>query len=98
MPSRAPLLYPPAVIRCRACAQEAPDGSLFCPRCGVPFDPSSATPTRTVHVAGGGAASRARSLTSSSRGSSGGRFLPGTVVSERYRIFGLVGRGGMGEV
>jgi serine/threonine-protein kinase len=33
-----------------------------------------------------------------SRPSDGGRFLPGQIVGERYRVIGLLGRGGMGEV
>ncbi len=35
---------------------------------------------------------------SSSAALDGGRFAPGTVVDARYRIVGLLGRGGMGEV
>src|SRR5437867_2574166 len=81
--------------RCPSCHRDAPDGSRFCPDCGGAI--GDASPTRTVRVD-----VRDVPRVSSPRPISGSReearFLPGTLLAGRYRIFGLVGKGGMGEV
>lgn len=94
--------------RCQQCGSELERAAPFCSYCGSPLRKRSAgsfgADAPTTAAVGAADAPTYPSLgkpfsqPASYPSSEEGRFAPGTLIAERYRIISLLGRGGMGEV
>src|SRR5437660_6090940 len=85
------------MIRCPKCQKQINEDAPSCPSCGLSFDDATRQLDSREYPpkdSGRKVATSAPSFASIDDS----RFVPGTMLAERYRIVGLVGKGGMGEV
>src|SRR5256714_12927806 len=81
-------------MNCPRCQKEIPNDASLCSACGFSFD--DATQRLESHPPSARRSDKQSSVSFDSIDDA--RFVPGTILADRYRIVGLLGKGGMGEV
>jgi protein kinase-like protein len=82
-------------MNCPRCQKTIPTGDSSCPACGFSFDDATQKLESPETPPG---KSKQKQSFSSLDSIDDARFVPGTILAERYRIVGMIGKGGMGEV
>src|SRR5437763_2227237 len=81
-------------MNCPRCQKEISHDASSCSACGFSFD--DATQKLESHPPSARRTDKQSSISFDSIDDA--RFIPGTILADRYRIVGLLGKGGMGEV